>query len=298
MIIIPDLFTPYVEGVETARRANWDDLNNYNQVQKGQLDNMFNFATFSPRVNREYEETDKVALQNLFNEEAFQSKLLQELYNAERLRQQAANYARQAAGVGLRGGSRSGNAAGTTGTTGTTNSNGTVGKQPGMPGLTATPNTTTKSKDGVQWTPMQQQLNQQFGLTGNGSLTSYQLLRNGQTLEDFNPAGTTFNTAELSKLPMLRAGRSNAPIDAGGGVIVNPNNDLWNDNTLTNLDEIYGDAGSYITPEQAAALGIGQLHRSGNNIVWRDDRNQFYTGVVQNDGNIYERTPIRFNAAQ
>lgn len=71
MIIIPDLFTPYMTGRETARQANWDDLLKYNQVQKGQHDNLFNFATFSPRVNAVYEGTDKLALDNMFNEQTF-----------------------------------------------------------------------------------------------------------------------------------------------------------------------------------------------------------------------------------
>lgn len=78
MIIIPDLFTPYLSGVEMARKANWDDLQNYNQVQKGQLDNLFDFATFSPKVNSEYENTDKLALSNLFQELTFNNALTKE----------------------------------------------------------------------------------------------------------------------------------------------------------------------------------------------------------------------------
>lgn len=64
MLIIPDLFTPWIEGTELARKANWDDLQKYNTVQKGQLDNLEALATFSPRVNREFEITDKHALNN------------------------------------------------------------------------------------------------------------------------------------------------------------------------------------------------------------------------------------------
>lgn len=75
MIIIPDLFTPYLSGVEMARKANWEDLQNYNQVQKGQLDNLLGFATFSPKVNKEYETTDQLALGNLFKELTFNNAL-------------------------------------------------------------------------------------------------------------------------------------------------------------------------------------------------------------------------------
>ena len=75
MLIIPDLFTPYMEGVETARKANWDDLNQYNNVQEGQLSNAYNMATFSPRVNKAYEETDAAALANLFNERTLDSRV-------------------------------------------------------------------------------------------------------------------------------------------------------------------------------------------------------------------------------
>lgn len=34
MLILPDFFTPYMNGVETARKANWDDLNQFEKVRK------------------------------------------------------------------------------------------------------------------------------------------------------------------------------------------------------------------------------------------------------------------------
>lgn len=84
MLIIPDLFTPYMEGVETARKANWDDLNQYNSVQGGQLENAYNMATFSPRVNKAYEETDAAALANLFNERTLDSRVAANVFDTRK----------------------------------------------------------------------------------------------------------------------------------------------------------------------------------------------------------------------
>lgn len=71
MIIIPDLFTPYIQGRELGIERNWNDMNNFNKVQAGQLDNMFNLATFGPKVNREYEQTERDALSNMVGEMNF-----------------------------------------------------------------------------------------------------------------------------------------------------------------------------------------------------------------------------------
>lgn len=59
MIIIPDLFTPYIEGREKAIDRNWNDIKNYNKEQKNQLSNLKDLATFSPEVNKKYDERDK-----------------------------------------------------------------------------------------------------------------------------------------------------------------------------------------------------------------------------------------------
>ena len=45
------LLPGFVEGERLAIRDNWNDLNQYNQVQQGQMDNAFQFATFEPRLN-------------------------------------------------------------------------------------------------------------------------------------------------------------------------------------------------------------------------------------------------------
>lgn len=68
MIIIPDLFSPYVEGVETARKANWHDLTNYIDVQEGQLGNLKSLATFDAEVNKAYEDLDAQALENMMSQ--------------------------------------------------------------------------------------------------------------------------------------------------------------------------------------------------------------------------------------
>lgn len=52
MIIAADLFRPYIEGRELATASNWRDLQNYNTVQAGQLNNAFALDTYNARVNQ------------------------------------------------------------------------------------------------------------------------------------------------------------------------------------------------------------------------------------------------------
>lgn len=40
----------YVEGERMAMEDNWRDLNEYNRVQAGQLENAWNVATWTPRL--------------------------------------------------------------------------------------------------------------------------------------------------------------------------------------------------------------------------------------------------------
>lgn len=44
----------YTDGYRSAISDNWNDLNQYNQVQNGQIGNAFMEATFNPRVNMQY----------------------------------------------------------------------------------------------------------------------------------------------------------------------------------------------------------------------------------------------------
>ena len=52
-IFIPDLFSSYVEGRRKAIQDNWNDLNNYNNVLGGQLDNAYTMDTFDARARQE-----------------------------------------------------------------------------------------------------------------------------------------------------------------------------------------------------------------------------------------------------
>lgn len=45
------LLPGYIQGERMAVQDNWNDLNQYNQVQQGQLANAFTEATFHPAVN-------------------------------------------------------------------------------------------------------------------------------------------------------------------------------------------------------------------------------------------------------
>ena len=47
---LANLLPGYIEGQRQAVKDNWYDLNQYNQVQAGQIQNAFDEATFSDRV--------------------------------------------------------------------------------------------------------------------------------------------------------------------------------------------------------------------------------------------------------
>lgn len=68
---IGGLLPGYIEGREKAIQANWNDLNQYSDVQAKQLRNLFTEATFNPRVNMQYDAsaqsrmaTEQVGMQN------------------------------------------------------------------------------------------------------------------------------------------------------------------------------------------------------------------------------------------
>ena len=52
-IFIPDLFGSYVDGREKAIDSNWKDMQNYNSVLGGQIDNARDMATFDGKVMQE-----------------------------------------------------------------------------------------------------------------------------------------------------------------------------------------------------------------------------------------------------
>ena len=52
-IFIPDLFGSYVDGREKAIDSNWKDMQNYNSVLNGQIDNARDMATFNAKVMQE-----------------------------------------------------------------------------------------------------------------------------------------------------------------------------------------------------------------------------------------------------
>ena len=52
-IFIPDLFGSYVDGREKAIDSNWKDMQNYNSVLNGQIDNARDMATFDAKAMQE-----------------------------------------------------------------------------------------------------------------------------------------------------------------------------------------------------------------------------------------------------
>lgn len=51
-VMIPDIFSAYLQGKRNAITDNWNDLNQYNTVLKGQLSNAMDMATFGDNVRR------------------------------------------------------------------------------------------------------------------------------------------------------------------------------------------------------------------------------------------------------
>lgn len=58
----------YVEGQRQAVQDNWTDLNQYNQVQHGQLANAFDEAVFNPRVSASYDAAENSRMGVLQND--------------------------------------------------------------------------------------------------------------------------------------------------------------------------------------------------------------------------------------
>ena len=56
----------YLQGYRMAQADNWNDLNQYNQVWKGQLGNLFDEATFTPAVDM-YNSNASIAGLNALN---------------------------------------------------------------------------------------------------------------------------------------------------------------------------------------------------------------------------------------
>lgn len=285
MIIIPDLFTPYIEGKETARKANWNDLNNYNQVQKGQLDNLEKLFTFSPRVNREYESTDALALANIFKEADFQNALLRSAY-------QTANTQRQAQGIGLRSG-RAGAAVGQPGVAapaaaGKQNPAGAIPK----PGLgkavpaapqpnPAAPTLATNHASSNQ----RERIRQEWLARGATTPTSTSYLVNPNKtgfVEDLS--AIPVNVGELQKLPVLNFGKS--PLSAAQETVLQEQGisplAIYN----TPEDEFVNYDTSGWSPEYmqgVRGLQVGQGLRGNGILTYRDDRG-FHVAPVGEDG--------------
>lgn len=97
-VAIPDIFTAYINGREQAIQANWNDLNNYNNVLQGQLNNAATMADFDANRRKNY--ADALNSQfttigtGLMTEVALQQYALQQQNNVPWIKAQAeaANY--------------------------------------------------------------------------------------------------------------------------------------------------------------------------------------------------------------
>ena len=56
------LLPGYIQGERMAVQDNWNDLNQYNQVQSGQIQNAYDEAVFNPRVNMLYDQAELSSL--------------------------------------------------------------------------------------------------------------------------------------------------------------------------------------------------------------------------------------------
>lgn len=307
MIIIPDLFTPYLEGVELARKANWEDLKNHNNVQKGQLDNLFGLATFSPKVNAEYEKTDKAALENLFNEENFQNKLLGEILNNQLRQAQIANTNRMAQGIGLRT-SRGGSADGTAGTGTGSTTPGTAKPAPGLdPNMGKGAGGTATN---AAATPLQQ-AQAELAKRGIGvaTLTEYDVSRSNRgtpLAADYslgeNLIPQTVSATELSRLPAYGY-RTPEQVSAWQQERSNlaQLNQQPKDDSLWGLGstqfEGYGSerlAGLGVTPEILNQIQPGQgIYLRDNSVLYSDTSgNRFVVPYDKSSGKATFRVPL------
>lgn len=74
----------FVQGERMAVQDNWNDLNQYNKVQAGQIQNAYDEAVFNPRLTREY---DLAAASNIGTADLSQNYLLNSLNRARQFRQ-------------------------------------------------------------------------------------------------------------------------------------------------------------------------------------------------------------------
>lgn len=64
---LSSLLPGYVQGRRQAIQDNWQDLNNYNNVQAGQLSNAFTEATWQPRLDMFADQAINSGLNTLVN---------------------------------------------------------------------------------------------------------------------------------------------------------------------------------------------------------------------------------------
>lgn len=73
---LASLLPGYLQGQRQANQDNWQDLMNYNQVQRGQLSNLWTLATWQPNLNMTYENALSNNLQTWSNVLDFQQKAM------------------------------------------------------------------------------------------------------------------------------------------------------------------------------------------------------------------------------
>ena len=56
MYTLPNLFRPYIEGREAAIKENWQDLSNFNNVLKGQMENALYGETMGDAADRSHDQ--------------------------------------------------------------------------------------------------------------------------------------------------------------------------------------------------------------------------------------------------
>lgn len=71
------LLPGYVQGREAAIRGNWNDLNQFNQVQAGQLQNLFTEETYPLAYNRA---VDDAALSRMMTQEHTMNQFLPSMF--------------------------------------------------------------------------------------------------------------------------------------------------------------------------------------------------------------------------
>lgn len=316
MFIIPDLFTPYINGREMAIQRNWQDLSNYNNTQAGQLNNAFNFMTLAPRTNAVYE---NLTGQIYNNRNAARNDILYELSMLGRLAQTGAlsagrmllspQYGAVAAAAEIPGWYQAqqtqqtnasvpnlaGSSKGTTVTGGATQTT----PPPFMPNIPEFPNIGADVQNAMNASPLQEHMFKALETQGfrRGTSSGFQnselgniLERNAQLLQVQAPIND-LNTVYQDPTLAVQLGQLS---NEGAGYVPGTGISLWQNPFAGNSDAfLYQrliDDG--FDQNVLQNLKPGSILRGPGYLVYMGENGRLYTAPAASGGNFLYTTPV------